>query len=200
MDGLVKINVTTAYEVALRYSVSEAAAALLQPQQMPAEFLKILEQHALFEDAIQFLAHALPKRLAVWWVCLVAETVTERSETSPHYVALQATESWVRQPTEAHRRQAEAAAAKTNFSSPASWAATAAFWCTGSLAAADMPMVAPPSYLYAHAVYGGIGLAAVTPSPDQYQEKMLRYYRIGLTLARGGSGRTEQPSAQALVS
>lgn len=197
MKELIRISAKQAYAVAQHYRLSEQAINYLKPELTPAAFIFQLEQNQLIEDAIKFLAHALPKRLAVWWVCLVAESVTERNTASLDYQAFIAAEHWVKNPTEENRRTAEKIAAKTLFSSAASWAATAAFWCTGSLASADMPMVAAPPYLYAHAVYGGIGLAAVTPTPDEYQEKMRHYFQLGLALAQGESGKPATASAKA---
>ncbi|HET8707189.1 MAG TPA: hypothetical protein VFM46_12880 [Pseudomonadales bacterium] len=188
MRELKRISAKTAYDVAQHYRVGDDAVLLLAPAMTPDEYLCALEAKQLMAEAVRFLAHALPRRLAVWWLCRVAERVTETNPQSAHYQAFLAAERWVKNPTEENRRLAERAGAKTQFSSAASWAAMAAFWSTGSLASADLPMVAPPAFLYAHAVYGGIGVAAVTPTPDLYEDNMRRYYQLGIELACGGNG------------
>ncbi len=194
-DSLKKISAKTAYEVCRHFSLSEDAAAHLDPSISPADFLMQLEKNNLFEDAIRMLAHALPKRLAIWWACLVAELVTPVSPNSIHYHAYKAVEAWVRNPTETNRRIAEKAGAVADYKSAASWAATAAFWCTGSIGAEGDPMVAPPDYLYTHAIVGAIGLAAVTPVPDHYEENLQAYYYLGIDLAKGGSGKPKLSAA-----
>jgi hypothetical protein len=51
--------------------LGEKSRALLKDQP-PQEFLNLLIQEGLFQDAVSFLAHALPKREAVWWAWVCA--------------------------------------------------------------------------------------------------------------------------------
>src|SRR4051812_35401730 len=89
--------------------VSEDAAALLTAA--PAEpaqraFVATLVERELFADAVAFLAHALPRREAVWWAWVCARKASGPKPTPQVQGALDATERWIVQPTEDHRRQA----------------------------------------------------------------------------------------------
>ena len=47
--------------------LGEEAMALLRPEMHPLDFVALLMAEALYPDAVRFIAHALPKREAVWW-------------------------------------------------------------------------------------------------------------------------------------
>src|ERR1051326_6159110 len=118
------------------FSVSEPgdkAGALLRDGQPPREFLNLLVEKALFPDAVRFLAHALPKREAVWWACLCAGQVFATEAPAKMTAALRAAEQWVEEPSEDHRRAALPAAEVAEFGTPGGCAALAAFWSGGSL-------------------------------------------------------------------
>src|SRR2546423_1326844 len=61
-----------AAEVAAAVSLSDNARALLPPALTARQFLDALAAAPLPDDAIRFLAAALPKREAVWWGVLCA--------------------------------------------------------------------------------------------------------------------------------
>ena len=47
--------------------LSEPAMALVRPGTHPRDYVALLMERELYPDAVRFLAHALPKREAVWW-------------------------------------------------------------------------------------------------------------------------------------
>src|ERR1035441_7160931 len=47
--------------------LGEEAMALLRPELHPLDFVALLMEKTLYPDAVRFIAHALPKREAVWW-------------------------------------------------------------------------------------------------------------------------------------
>ena len=47
--------------------LGDKAMALMKPDYHPREYVALLSDKKLFPDAVRFLAHALPKREAVWW-------------------------------------------------------------------------------------------------------------------------------------
>ena len=49
------------------FDLDDAAKALLDDKQTPRQFLQLLGKQQLYSDAVRFLAHALPKREAIWW-------------------------------------------------------------------------------------------------------------------------------------
>lgn len=148
-----------------------------------------LEQEK-FNEVVTFLCHSLPARESVWWGCLCLQSVSLPEELSDvQQQALEAAESWVRNPTEANRRISEVRAKKTGLDNAAGWLAQSAFWSGGSLTPVDAPASPAPPYLYSHAVAGAICLAAVLPNGSKAKENYRRMIAIGLDIADGGNGR-----------
>jgi hypothetical protein len=102
------------------------ARALLQDDQRPIDFLRLLVERRLFVDAVRFAAHALWIRDAVWWACLCARGV-ERSPQENE--ALRTAVQWVLDPTDARRAAADEASKVVGLDSPAGCAAQAAATC-----------------------------------------------------------------------
>jgi len=191
---LKKVVAVKAAEIAVPAKLNAAAMAALDPNFTPSAFLEELTRQGLHTDAIRFLAHALPKREAVWWACLcVRDSLTP--ETPPlSVVALQAAEKWVYTANEENRREAMTRAEADGFNTPASWAAVAAFWSGGSMAPPNVPAVPPGETLTAAAVSGAILLAAVQREPERALEKYQRFLEYGVDIANGGNGRKRAPS------
>ncbi len=154
----------------------------------PYKVILELQKNSDYMDAIRLLAHGLPKREAVWWACLAARQVQTPETDQDNIDALIAAESWVKKPTDENREKVATLSEKTKHKTAASWAATAALWCTGSIAPADEPFVAPPEYLYAHAVAGCIILAASQGSPKAPEQLLEQFLARGINLAQGGNG------------
>lgn len=188
---LSKVTATRAADVCRLFELSEDAAQLLDEKQTPAGFLAALIKHDHYADATRFLAHALPKREAVWWACLAARVGLGDKPTSVQSESLRVAEQWVFKPVEENRRPAKAVAEAAKLNNPASWAAMAAFWSSGSLAPPDQPMVPPPDYLYAKAVASAVMLAAVMQKHEKTEDNYRTFLRQGVDIARGGSGRPE---------
>src|SRR5207244_3881387 len=99
-----------AADLARPLPLSDAARALLAPAHTARQFFEALAaQPALTEDAIRFLAVALPKREAVSWAlaCVRAAIPKPAPEAAK---AAAAVEAWVKEPSEANRRACGAAA------------------------------------------------------------------------------------------
>jgi hypothetical protein len=191
MDGteFYKIEGLPPPELALRAQLDGVALALLKPEQTVAAFVASLAATGQFQSAVAVLAHALPKREAVWWSCVAVRHATAPSPGSDADTALVAAETWVFHPDEAHRRPTRQAAARAGFQSAAGWAALAAFWSGGSMAPPDTPEVLPDDDLTARAVAGATALAALRPDPDQTAAAYSAFVDMALDIARGGDGR-----------
>src|ERR1035437_1844565 len=113
------------------------AAALVRAALHPRDYLALLIDKALFADAVRFLAHALPKREAVWWGWFCARRAAGQNPLPKIKAALDAAEKWIAQPNEEKRRDAMAAAQVAGFGTAAGCAALAAFLSGGSLAPPD---------------------------------------------------------------
>src|ERR1039458_1102468 len=86
--------------------LGEEAMALARPDLHPRAFVALLLEKALFPDAVRFVAHALPKREAVWWAWVCARRAAGDTPPPPIKAALDATEKWIAQPTHELRRLA----------------------------------------------------------------------------------------------
>jgi hypothetical protein len=165
----------------------EAAAAASEAPDAASALMRIL-QAGMMADAARFIAHALPKREAVWWACMCARA-TAPEPPPPDAAAVAAAEAWVRRPEEELRRAAMAKAEAAGFRSPEAWAAVAAFWSGGSMAPPGQPVVPPAEHLTGVAVAGSVSLAAVRRAPEKAEATLKRFVESGLDIAAGGSGR-----------
>lgn len=166
--------------------VSEDATKLLtattaEPTQRV--FVATLVERELFADAIAILAHALPRREAVWWAWVCARKVSGPTPPSKIQAALDATERWIVQPSEENRRQAMQFGEAADFGTPAGAAALSAFFSGGSLSPIDAPPVPPTEFLTAKAVAGSVTMAAVIAEPEKAKEKFTEFVRLALEVA-----------------
>jgi hypothetical protein len=189
---LKKVQVPTAAELCARFPLSDEAKPLLDPAAAPADFLSRLVEAKQFPDAIRLLAHALPKREAVWWACVCARETLRPEMPGEIVAALQAAEAWVYQPTEENRRGAMVRAEAARFEAGGSWAAVAAFWSGGSMAPPEAPAVPPGETLTGSAVAGAVLLSAVQHEPEKAEDKYRAFVDAAIDIANGGSGRKQQ--------
>jgi hypothetical protein len=164
--------------------LSEEATALVRPDMPPTNFVNLLVEQKLFADAVRFIAHALPKREAVWWGWVCARRAAGENPPPKIKMSLAATEKWIAQPTEENRRAAHAAAQEAEYKTAAGCAGLAAFLSTGSLAPPDAPVVPPGEFLAAKAVSGAVIFAAVSKEPEKAPEKFKAYIAQGVDVTK----------------
>jgi hypothetical protein len=160
--------------------LGEEAMALLRPDLHPLDFVALLMEKALFPDAVRFIAHALPKREAVWWGWVCARRAAGENPPPKIKAALDATEKWIAQPSEDNRRLAMAAAEKAELGTAAGCAGLSAFFSGGSLAPPDAPPVPPGEFLAAKAVSGAVIFAAVAKEPERAPERFKSFVAQGV--------------------
>ncbi len=176
--------VRLAADLAKSLPLSDAAKTLLAPTLTPRQFFDLLAAHPpLAEDAIRFLAVALPKREAVGWG-LACVRVALPTPSPVAAKALAAVEAWVKEPSEAHRRACAGAAEATGYDTATGCLANAAFWSGGSLSAPHLPAVPPPENLTATGVTAALLLAAVT-DPANAAATRSRFVALGAEVAGG---------------
>ncbi len=181
--GLFKIEAQLAAEVCQRYEPGAGAAKLLEPGINPEGFLERLADNELFEDALTFIAYALPKREAIWWgLCCVRE-LTPQEPPAPIASALAAVQAWVDQPDEERRRAAMPAAETATFGTPAGCAALAVFFSGGSMAPPDCPKVPPDEKLTARTIAAAVVLGILTAEPDKADEHARAFVARGIEVA-----------------
>ncbi|HVS36023.1 MAG TPA: hypothetical protein VMS17_10625 [Gemmataceae bacterium] len=189
--GLAKATAKTAADVVGAglprpyFPLGDEAKKLLRDGMAPRAFLDVLIEKQQFPDAVRFLAHALPKREAVWWACLCARQAYGASPPAPMGPALTAAEKWVSDPSEPNRRAAHTAAEAAGMGAPAGCAAMAAFFSGGSLAPPNAPAVPPGEHLTAHAAAGAVMLAAVMTEPQKAPEKYRKFFALGIDVGNG---------------
>lgn len=184
---LSRVSAETASEVCERFDAGEEARKLLRPDLTPQRYLDLLEKKQLHPAAIQFLAHALPKREAVWWACVCARA---SAGAAPAARALRAAETWVADPSEGNRRAALPAAMADGVATAAGCAALAAFVSGGSLAPPEAPPVPPAENLTAQTVAGAVVLAASELGKEKAAESLRLFLERGVDVARGTSSWT----------
>jgi hypothetical protein len=160
--------------------LGEEAMALVRPDLHPLDFVALLMQKAFYPDAVRFIAHALPKREAVWWGWVCARRAAGEDPPPKIKGALDATERWIAQPNEDNRRLAMAAAQKAELGTAAGCAGLAAFFSGGSLAPPEAPAVPPGEFLTAKAVSGAVIFAAVGKEPEKAPEKFKSFVAQGV--------------------
>lgn len=188
MSDWVRVPAVNVGELMVHFELEDKAAEVLHPELNPAGGVQALVAAGCYYDAIKLLAHGLPKREAVWWACLAARQVLTAQTDEGNTQALIAAETWARKPSEQNRLRCRELASRTKYETPFSWAATAASWSTGSLAALGEPEVTPPEFLYAHAVAGCVTLAGGLLNAQDPTAGMMRFIHQGIDLATGGNG------------
>jgi hypothetical protein len=183
--------------VALRRvtALPAGTAAVLQDCQRVPEALDLLETGGFLVEAARVLAHALPRREAVWWACMCATHTAPADLADPDRLAREAAERWVRLQNDNDRRTAMRQAEATTFESPEAWAAVAAFWSGESITPEGQPAVPPGPHVAGKAVAGAIALAAVRADPKRQRPRLLRFLASGRDIAAGGAGRLEPEPA-----
>lgn len=140
-------------------------------------------------EATRVLAHALPKREAVWWGCMCAAHTAPADLPDIDRNIRVVAENWVRQQTMELAREAMEEAKRAGFQSPEAWVGVSAFWSGVSLAPENAPAVPPPPHLTGVAVAGAIALASVRTDPARQPQRLAWFLQSAHDIIAGGSGR-----------
>lgn len=173
-----------ASDVAKPLSLSEKAVQLLAPGLTPRQFFDILVSVPLPDDAIRFLAAALPKREAVGWGVICVKTVLPKPPEPAATKALAVAETWVKDPSEANRQAAGAAADSAGYGTTMGCLAAGACWSGGSLTPPHLQPVLPRDDLTGTAITGALLLASVL-DPDGPEPAKLKFLALGADIAAG---------------
>lgn len=168
----------------------EEAAAAYDASKDATEALAALETGGFLLPAVRLLAHALPRREAVWWGCMCARH-TNPALAAAEVACLTAAELWVRQPTDENRRAAFAGAEASGFATPAAWACAAVFWNGDSMSPLGQPAVPPAPHLSGLALAGAVTLASVHGQPQNQRRRLVAFIASARDIATGGNGRME---------
>ncbi|MGE4481442.1 DUF6931 family protein [Acidocella sp.] len=140
-------------------------------------------------EATRVLAHALPKREAVWWACMCAAHTAPPNLPDIDRKVRELAETWVRQQSMEAARAAMDEAKRTGFQSPEAWTGVGAFWSGESLAPMDVPAITPPAHLTGVAVAGAVALASVRADTSRQPQRLAMFLQSAQDIAGGGPGR-----------
>jgi hypothetical protein len=163
------------------------ARSLLKTGLSTEEYLDLLLVERSYADARRILAHALPKRRALWWGCLCAWDVYRPQPPEDVARVLMSVVAFVREPTEENRRIAAARAREVEANTLPACLAMAAFCSGGSLAPAGLPCVAPRPFLTGRLVGVAVYLASVMRDPARYKDRLRHYLSLGIEISRGNN-------------
>lgn len=169
-----------ATDVARLFSASESALAALDDRSLPSQFLRALVEKELHPDAIQLIAHYLPKRQSVWWACQCIKTTFGPKTTPQMKAAVEAAEKWVAQPTEENRRAAQQTAELDESGSAAHVVGLAAAF-SEQQSAADARTREKQQYMTAKLAAGAVLLAA-TADATKAKEKLADFIAQGISV------------------
>jgi hypothetical protein len=179
-----KVKATRAADVCRHFTLKEEARPLLRDGLSPAEFVAALLAGKQAAAAVEFLAHALPPREAVWWGCICLRHATAELPP-PEQAACKAAVEWVIDPTDDKRQAAQQPGEAAGLATPAGGLALAATWTGGSLAPPKLPAVPPGPFLPAKAVAGAVQLAAAKGDPARLADTQRLFVELGVGVAEG---------------
>ena len=183
-----KIPYQSSSQIIPRFQASEEAKECINDELPIDQVIVSLQKSELYNDLVQFLAHALPVRESIWWaLCCLYSRNDVWNETQK--MALDTTKHWALSPSEELRRKSELLANRLKLNCGPSWVSQAVFWNgSGSIVAPDLPTVLPDPYLYAKAVSGAINHAAALPVWDQTSSYYENAVIAAIDIAQGGNG------------
>jgi hypothetical protein len=162
--------------------MSEEALEQLQAVEDSRHFVARLVEMELYGDALTFLAHALPRREAVWWSWLCARDAAGPEPKPAVGTSLEATKVWIAEPSDANRRAAMNAGETAGLDSAVGLSALAAFLCGDSLGPSSAPPAPPGPFAAAKAITGAIHLAACA-KPEDLAGRYTEFVKRGVELA-----------------
>lgn len=179
------MSTPTAADVCKHFELSAPAMALLQPEMKPRPFLEALIAHAQHGDAAMLMAHAMPKREAIWWACCCVRHALGADGSPAAHELIAAAEAWVSKPTDETRRAAFAKAEAANFDPPAGLLGMAVFFSSGSLSLPNLPVVPPKDHLAAGMVGNAVKIAAVCQGGAKAPQLFPAFFGMGFDVAAG---------------
>jgi hypothetical protein len=183
---LVKIEARTAAEICARFLATKEARALLHDGMGPGPFLEALMADKQYVAGIDFLAHALPPREAVWWGCLCFQHSCGSAMSAPDKAAATAAVHWVLQPGDSTRGAAKVQGEAAGPASVAGALAMAAYWTgTGAALTPGGPPIPAPLFGSAKSVANAVKLACTKGDPAGMIGTQKSFVELGIGVASG---------------
>lgn len=174
----------TAAEILRRFRLRQTIPLTPEDDESPETFLGRLQALPDGAAELQFLAFALPKRCAVWWLIQCVRMLPDLTEDESE--VLQCGERWVFKPSDANRRAVLKAAEDGDPSRAAHWVAMAAFYSDGSIAPESAPAVPPKDRVAGQSVFAGVTLTALVGPIPEAKARRKELSRLGQKVAAEG--------------
>lgn len=182
---LVNVTAATASEICARLYLDKEALALLRPEMSPRGFVEALVENEQYMAAIDFIAHALPSREAIWWGCLSLQRTCGDKLEPWERRAFRITVQWVLQPDETNRAAAKEPADVLGPASAAGGLAAAANQTGGSVGPPQGPPIPPSPFAPARAVAIAIKVASTKCDPPEIEGTQRSLIGLGMAIAEG---------------
>lgn len=182
---LVKVGAATAAEICGRVYLDPKALKLLRSGMSPREYVDELGEKKQYFAGIDFVAHALPAREAIWWGCLCLQQACGDKLEDREKVAWRAAVRWVLQPNEANRAAAKRPADALGLASPAGALVVAANQSGGNIAPPNMPPTPPSPFASARAVAIAVKLTSAKVDPPAILSTQHAFIELGMGVAEG---------------
>ncbi len=150
----------------------------------PAAFFRTLVDVAKFDEASNFIGHALPRYEAVVWATQTLRTRTEEVPKSEDDLVTSILR-WIDDPSDERRRSIRDEADGVGANTPATLLALAVYFSGGSISEPDLPPVLPPPDACGKFASAAV-LTAAYAQPDS-KDMLRNALRIGETIASGSA-------------
>ena len=184
-----KVNFSRAVEVVADTAMSDEAMLLINESFSPSEYLDQLISAKQYQDAVRFLARALPSREAAWWACVSARNGVNDQTSANELNALELAEQWVFKPTDEHRHKAHDAVEYIENDSPIHWTGMAVLWSGGSMVPPDLPEVPAVPNMCGMAVSGAVLLAGISDDVEESDRRYELFLKQGVAIANGSNAK-----------
>jgi uncharacterized protein DUF6931 len=181
---LVKLRAASAAEICGQFNLRKEARPLLRAGLTPREFVEALVREKQYIAGIEFIAHALPPREAIWWGGLCVQHACGVNLSPAERRVYRAAVQWVLEPTEVNRSAAKAPVGAVPSGSPAGWLAVAAEQA-GSVAGSKAAPTPPAPFTSAEAVSIAVKLASVKGGPPKIADTQRLFVELGMGVAEG---------------
>lgn len=181
------INWTMAGQVTALFDLGKESARLLDEEESPAAFFDKLCAGEHLNDAISFLAFALPRRSAIdWGHACVGASQRFAEMLPPDMAAYSAAGAWLDDASEERRWVAHDVGRQADTDKPEALLAMAVFVSGGSITPANSPQQVPsPPDLVGRLIGGAVTLAAMRLPPDGAKKAKADFLRFGAHFAEG---------------
>ena len=180
----VKATAQSAAEVCARFNLPGDVKVLLTDGMSPREFVDSLIEKKKYVAGIDFLAHLMPPREAIWWGCLCFQHACGNEMADNDKLAARAAVHWILQPGE-ETRQAARVPADVAGPTPAGALARAVHQSGGNIAPPNMAPMPAPAFAAAKAVAMAVKLASTKADPARLIDTQGLMLNLGVEVAEG---------------